>query len=163
MLFRRFSIIDLNGFLILTGHFVFLWRFPLTTRSKTSVPRPPLPAPRFSNIPHPTPLLLTRPIFSPRFDFARKTFAHPKKTHALQAKAKQKTKTATYKQPNQKNKSKPQKKKQQQLKNTHTQKKTRKSFTTMISRPDTALTDFISNLKGYLLHKCSFLLQKIKV
>ena len=29
----------------------------------------------------------------------------------------------------------------------HTQKS--KSFTTMISRPETALTDFISNLKGY--------------
>ena len=28
----------------------FLWRFPLTTRSQTSVPRSPLPAPRFSNI-----------------------------------------------------------------------------------------------------------------
>ena len=43
MLFRRFSIIDLTGSLILTGHFGFLWRFPLTTRSQTSVPR-------FSNI-----------------------------------------------------------------------------------------------------------------
>ena len=31
----------------------------------------------------------------------------------------------------------------------------------MISRPDTALTDFTSNLKGYLLHKCNVLLQKI--
>ena len=57
MLFRRFSIIDLTGFLILTGHLGFLWRFPLTTRSQTSVPRSPLPAPRsplavprFSNI-----------------------------------------------------------------------------------------------------------------
>ena len=43
--------------LILTGHFGFLWRFPLTTRSQTSVPRSPFPVPRspfpvprFSNI-----------------------------------------------------------------------------------------------------------------
>ena len=55
-MFRRFSIIDLTAFLILTGHFGFLWRFPLTTRSQTSVPRSPfpvprspLPVPRFSN------------------------------------------------------------------------------------------------------------------
>ena len=54
MLFRRFSIIDLTGFLILTGHFGFLWRFPLTTRSQTSVPRSPLPAPR-----SPFPVLVT--------------------------------------------------------------------------------------------------------
>ena len=56
-----------------------------------------------------------------------------------------------------KHKSKPQKK----LNNTHTEKKYSKSFTTMISRPDTALTDFTSNLKGYLLHKCNVLLQRI--
>ena len=30
----------------LDRHFGFLWRFPLTTRSQTSVPRSPLPAPR---------------------------------------------------------------------------------------------------------------------
>ena len=49
------------------------------------------------------------------------------------------------------------------LKNTHTHTHTKysKSFTTMISRPETALTDFTSNLKGYLLHKCNVLLQKI--
>ena len=42
----------------LDRHFGFLWGFPLTTRSQTSVPRSPLPAPRsplpvprFSNIP----------------------------------------------------------------------------------------------------------------
>ena len=41
----------------LDRHFGFLWRFPLTTRSQTSVPRSPLPVPRspfpvprFSNI-----------------------------------------------------------------------------------------------------------------
>ena len=45
-------------------------------------------------------------------------------------------------------------------KHTHTQKYS-KSFTTMISRPDTALTDCTSNLKGYLLHKCNVLVQKI--
>ena len=56
-----------------------------------------------------------------------------------------------------KHKSKPQKK----LNNTHTEKKYSKSFTTMISRPDTALTDFTSKLKGYLLHKCNVLLQRI--
>ena len=56
-----------------------------------------------------------------------------------------------------KHKSKPQKK----LNNTHTEKKYSKSFPTMISRPYTALTDFTSNLKGYLLHKCNVLLQKI--
>ena len=39
-----------TGFLILTCHFGFLWRFPLTTRSQTSVSRSPLPVPRFSNI-----------------------------------------------------------------------------------------------------------------
>ena len=33
------------------GHIGFLWRLPLTTRSQTSVPRSPFPAPRFSNIP----------------------------------------------------------------------------------------------------------------
>ena len=43
----------------------------------------------------------------------------------------------------------------------HTQKKYSKSFTTMISRPDTALTDFTSKLKGYLSRKCNVLLQKI--
>ena len=43
----------------------------------------------------------------------------------------------------------------------HTQKKYSKSFTTMKSRPDTALTDFTSKLKGYLLHKCNVLLQRI--
>ena len=43
----------------------------------------------------------------------------------------------------------------------HTQKKYSKSFTTMKSRPDTALTDFTSKLKGYLSHKCNVLLQKI--
>ena len=43
----------------------------------------------------------------------------------------------------------------------HTQKKC-KSFTTMKSCPDTALTDFVSNLKGYLSHKCNVLLQKLK-
>ena len=32
--------------MILTGHFGFLWRFPLTTPSQTSVPRSPFPAPR---------------------------------------------------------------------------------------------------------------------
>ena len=48
-----------------------------------------------------------------------------------------------------KHKSKPQKK----LNNTHTEKKYSKSFITMISRPDTALTDFVSNLKGYLLQQ----------
>ena len=57
-----------------------------------------------------------------------------------------------------KNKSKPQKNKQTAK---HTQKKYSKSFTTMKSRPDTALTDFTSKLKGYLLHKCNALLQKI--
>ena len=46
------------------------------------------------------------------------------------------------------------------LKNTH-KKKNSRSFTTMISRPDTPLTDFTSNLKGYLLHKSNVLLQKI--
>ena len=56
-----------------------------------------------------------------------------------------------------KHKSKPQKK----LNNTDREKKYSKSFTTMISRPDTALTDFVSNLKGYLLHKCNVLLQRI--
>ena len=30
----------------LDRHFGFLWRFPLTTRSQTSVPRSPFPAPR---------------------------------------------------------------------------------------------------------------------
>ena len=43
----------------------------------------------------------------------------------------------------------------------HTQKKYSKSFTTMKSRPDTALTDFTSKLKGYLSQKCNVLLQKI--
>ena len=56
-----------------------------------------------------------------------------------------------------KHKSKPQKK----LNNTHTEKKYSKSLTTMISRPDTALTDFTSKLKGYLSHKCNVLLQRI--
>ena len=37
----------------LDRHFGFLWRFPLTTRSQTSVPRSPLPVPRFSNIQQP--------------------------------------------------------------------------------------------------------------
>ena len=32
----------------------------------------------------------------------------------------------------------------------------------MISRPDTALTDFTSNLKGYRSHKCNVPLQKLK-
>ena len=49
---------------------------------------------------------------------------------------------------------------QKKLQNTHT-KKYSNSFTTMKSRPDTALTDFTSKLKGYLLHKCNVLLQKI--
>ena len=67
--------------------------------------------------------------------------------------------------------SRKQKTKQKQIKTTkkktnkqtakHTQKKYSKSFTTMKSRPDTALTDFTSKLKGYLLHKCNVLLQKI--
>ena len=52
------------------------------------------------------------------------------------------------------------KKQTNKLQNTHT-KKYSKSFTTMISRPDTALTDFTSKLKGYLSHKCNVLLQKI--
>ena len=43
----------------------------------------------------------------------------------------------------------------------HKQKKYSNSFTTMKSRPDTALTDFTSKLKGYLSHKCNVLLQKI--
>ena len=43
----------------------------------------------------------------------------------------------------------------------HTQKKYSKSFTTMKSRPDTALTDFTSKLKGYLSQKCNVLVQKI--
>ena len=43
----------------------------------------------------------------------------------------------------------------------HTQKKYSKSFTTMKSRQDTALTDFTSKLKGYLSQKCNVLLQKI--
>ena len=47
------------------------------------------------------------------------------------------------------------------LKNTHKKKKNSRSFTTMISRPDTPLTDFTSNLNGYLLHKSNVLLQKI--
>ena len=64
--------------------------------------------------------------------------------------------TTKHKQNKTKNKSKPQK-------NSKTQKKNGKSFTTMISRPDTALTDFTSNLKGYLSHKCNVLLQKITV
>ena len=51
----------------------------------------------------------------------------------------------------------------QNHKKTQKQKKNGKSFTTMISRPDTALTDFTSNLKGYLSHKCNVLLQKITV
>ena len=50
----------------------------------------------------------------------------------------------------------------QNHKKTQKQKKNGKSFTTMISRPDTALTDFTSNLKGYLSHKCNVLLQKLK-
>ena len=37
-------------FLPLSRHFGFLWRLPLTTRSQTSVPRSPLPVPRFNNI-----------------------------------------------------------------------------------------------------------------
>ena len=37
-----------------------------------------------------------------------------------------------------------------------------KSFTAMISCPDTALTDFTSKLKGYLSHKSNVLLQKLK-
>ena len=67
--------------------------------------------------------------------------------------------------------SRKQKTKQKQIKTTkkktnkqtakHTHKKYSKSFTTMKSRPDTALTDFTSKLKGYLLHKCNALLQKI--
>ena len=48
-------------------------------------------------------------------------------------------------------------------KKTQKHKKKCKSFTTMISRQDTALTDFTSNLKGYLSHKCNVLLHKIKV
>ena len=52
------------------------------------------------------------------------------------------------------------KKQTNKLQNTHT-KKYSKSFTTMISRPDTALTDFTSKLKGYLSQKCNVLLQKI--
>ena len=52
------------------------------------------------------------------------------------------------------------KKQTNKLQNTH-KKKYSKSFTTMISRPDTALTDFTSKLKGYLSHKCNVLLQKI--
>ena len=32
----------------LIGHFQFLWRLPLTTRSQTSVPRSPFPVFRFS-------------------------------------------------------------------------------------------------------------------
>ena len=59
-----------------------------------------------------------------------------------------------------KNKSKPQKKNKQKTAK-HTQKKYSKSFTTMKSRPDTALTDFTRKLKGYLSHKCNVLLQKI--
>ena len=43
------------------------------------------------------------------------------------------------------------KKKNNKLQNT--QKKYSKSFTTMKSRPDTALTDFTSKLKGYLSQK----------
>ena len=74
--------------------------------------------------------------------------------------AKQKTKTTTYKQPNI-NKTK--QKTNQHHKKTQKHKKNGKSFTTMISRPDTALTDFTSNLKGYLSHKCNVLLQKITV
>ena len=50
-------------------------------------------------------------------------------------------------------------KKKNKLQNT--QKKYSKSFTTMKSRPDTALTDFTSKLKGYLSQKCNVLLQKI--
>ena len=46
-------------------------------------------------------------------------------------------------------------------KHIHTHKKYSKSFTIMISRSDTALKDFTSNLKGNLLHKCNVLLQKI--
>ena len=64
--------------------------------------------------------------------------------------------------------SRKQKTKQKQMKTTkkkqtarHTQKKYSKSFTTMKSRPDTALTDFTSKLKGYLSQKCNVLLQKI--
>ena len=62
--------------------------------------------------------------------------------------------TTKHKQNKTKNKSKPQK-------NSKT-KKNGKSFTTMISRPDTTLTDFTSNLKGYLSHKCNVPLQKLK-
>ena len=50
--------------------------------------------------------------------------------------------------------------KKTKLQNTH-KKKYSRSFTTMKSRPDTALTDFTSKLKGYLSHKCNVLLQKI--
>ena len=63
--------------------------------------------------------------------------------------------------------SRKQKTKQKQIKTTkkkcktHKKKKYSKSFTTMKSRPDTALTDFTSKLKGYLTHKCNVLLQKI--
>ena len=63
--------------------------------------------------------------------------------------------TTKQKQNKTKNKSKPQK-------NSETPKENGKSFTTMISRPDTALTDFTSNLKGYLSHKCNVPLQKLK-
>ena len=70
----------------------------------------------------------------------------------------------TNKQPN-KTKQKANQNHKKTLKNTHTHTHTHtkysKSFTTMISRPETALTDFTSNLKGYLLHKCNVLLQKI--
>ena len=41
-----------------------------------------------------------------------------------------------------------QKKTTKQKTNQTTQKKCSESFTTMLSRPDTALTDFISNLNG---------------
>ena len=65
-----------------------------------------------------------------------------------------------------KQKTKQNKKEIKTIKNTekHThkhKKKYSKSFTTMISLPETALSDFTSNLKGYLLHKCNVLLQKI--
>ena len=80
---------------------------------------------------------------------------------AMSSLTEQKTETTTYKQTNKqtKNKTKRQIKTIKKLKNT--QKKYSKSFTTMISRPDAVLTDFTSNLKGYLLHKCNVLLQKI--
>ena len=53
----------------LDRHFGFLWRFPLTTRSQTSVPRSPLPAPR-----SPFPVLVTSPNLPNRLSLLPKVF-----------------------------------------------------------------------------------------